>query len=242
VRPISFSVYRVTAVRSSIRRAAAGATALDIWAVVLPALSPQFHSAVTIVSELVALVILPWLPSERLLVPRWLIAWGAWLVFQVVTDLVVHSAFADWSRGWAAIIFTLIDLAVIITLVSPREGLACSPGHGAAAFSATSSLPTHLQPLTRGSGHWPLRLPSSRRHLVGSRRGRRPWLAVGAFAISAWATRSSIRGMVAWPHHGHLPRAALLVTGRRGCTSRQASGWPPAWRTTASRPSSSTWA
>jgi hypothetical protein len=104
-----------------------GVTALDFWAFGLPALS---FVEITLggrlmMSELLALVLLPWLltSSERLVVPRWFIAiWCAWLLGQMVTDIVVGSAFVDYSRGWARILFTLTNFAAILALVStPRR-------------------------------------------------------------------------------------------------------------------------
>lgn len=98
-------------------------TALDIWAFALPAVS---FLEVTIigrlmVTEIVLLVMLPWLWSlpDRPALPRWfLVLWAGWLVSQVVTDLVVGSAFTDYARGWAAIAFTLTNFAAIFFLVT----------------------------------------------------------------------------------------------------------------------------
>ncbi len=106
---------------------AASTTALDIWAFVLPAISFVQVTVVgqLIVSEVLAVVMLPWLwaARDRLRMPRWfLLLWGGWLVSQIATDLVIGSAFADYTRGWAAILFTLTDFAAILVLVStPRR-------------------------------------------------------------------------------------------------------------------------
>jgi hypothetical protein len=215
---------RVTALRSSIRLAAAGATALDVWAVLLPALSfLQFQlGGQLIVSELLALAILPWLlrSRERLLVPRWLIGlWGAWLVFQIVTDIVVGSAFADWSRGWAAIVFTLIDVAVIIVLVStPRRARLFALG-----LAAGGILGYVLAPLpTAATDPWKWAFAGPLAFILaalmsGAATSRRPLLAVGAFAafgvINAFLQFRSMSGAA-------LITAAYLlfvviVTGRR---------------------------
>ena len=185
-----FSANRMPALTSSIRQAAAGVTPLDIWAVVLPALSfLQFHlGGQLIFSELLALAILPWLlrSRERLLVPRWLIGLGgAWLVFQVVTDVVVHTAFIDWSRGWAAIVFTLIDLAVIICLVStPRRARLFLLGSAAGGFLGYIVVPDPNA--ATDAWKWAFAGPIGSLLVValsGARGARQPWLVVGALAI-----------------------------------------------------------
>jgi hypothetical protein len=102
-------------------------SALDVWAFLVPAVS---FAQVTVVgqlyiSELLMLVMLPWLWSARgrLPVPRWFVVlWAGWLLSQIVTDIVVGSVFEDFSRGWAAIVFTLTDLAAILVLAAtPRR-------------------------------------------------------------------------------------------------------------------------
>jgi len=68
---------------------------------------------------------LPWLWSapDRPATPRWLVLLGAgWLISQIITDLVVGSAFEDFARGWAAIVFTITGFAAVMVLVSvPRR-------------------------------------------------------------------------------------------------------------------------
>jgi hypothetical protein len=206
VRLITFSANRAAAASSSVRHAAAGTTPLDVWAFVLPALSFLQIKLVgqLIVSEMLALAILPWLlhTRERVLVPRWLIGLGgAWLVFQVVTDLVVQSAFADWSRGWAAIIFTLIDLAVVVTLVStPRRARLFALGLAAAGLLGSIFAPN----LYAAADPWkfafavPVALILAA-VLSGAAAGRRPWLAVGTFAafgvLNAFLQYRSLSGV-----------------------------------------------
>ncbi|MHB8458926.1 MAG: hypothetical protein ACYDB6_02550 [Candidatus Limnocylindrales bacterium] len=115
-----------------------GATALDIWAFVLPAISFVQVTVVgqLIVSEVLAVVMLPWLwvAKDRLRMPRWfLLLWGGWLVSQIATDLVMGSALADYARGWAAIVFTFTDFAAILVLVStPRRARLFALGLAAA--------------------------------------------------------------------------------------------------------------
>ena len=102
-------------------------TALDLWAFVLPAVSFVEITIVgrLIVSEILMLAMLPWLwgARDRPPLPRWFVVlWAGWLLSQVVTDIVVGSAFADFARGWAAIVFTLTNFAAILVLVStPRR-------------------------------------------------------------------------------------------------------------------------
>lgn len=101
--------------------------ALDIWAFLLPAVS--FAQVAVIgqlyVSELLLLVMLPWLWSapDRPPLPRWFfVLWAGWLLSQVVTDIVVGSAFEDFARGWAAIMFTLTDfVAILVLAATPRR-------------------------------------------------------------------------------------------------------------------------
>lgn len=97
--------------------------ALDILAVGLPTVS--FLQVVIvgrlIVTEILLLAALPWLwrARNRLRLPRWfLMIWAGWLVSQIATDVVVGSAFADYARGWAGILFTLTNFAGILILVS----------------------------------------------------------------------------------------------------------------------------
>jgi hypothetical protein len=50
------------------------------------------------------------------------VLWAGWLLSQVVTDIVVGSAFEDFARGWAAIMFTLTDfVAILVLAATPRR-------------------------------------------------------------------------------------------------------------------------
>lgn len=117
----------VVDVTQSTERVRAGATALDVWAFLLPGLSFLQVTVVgqLIVSEILAALLLPWLwaAKERLKLPRWFVwLWAGWLVSQVATDLVMRSAFADYARGWAAIVFTMTDfLAILVLIATPRR-------------------------------------------------------------------------------------------------------------------------
>jgi hypothetical protein len=55
---------------------------------------------------------------------KWFVILGLlWLASQCVTDIVRHSAFADYARGWSNIGITLIGFAVLYTLMyqQPRR-------------------------------------------------------------------------------------------------------------------------
>ncbi|MDP3972821.1 MAG: hypothetical protein Q8P61_07940 [Candidatus Nanopelagicales bacterium] len=74
-----------------------------------------------ILSELLMLAMLPWLrrAPDRLSLPRWLVVlWAGWLLSQVATDLMAGSAFEDFARGWASIVFTLTNLMAILVLAA----------------------------------------------------------------------------------------------------------------------------
>jgi hypothetical protein len=52
---------------------------------------------------------------------KWLLFFGSlWLVSQCVTDIVRHSDFADYARGWSNIGMTLVGFAVLYTLLYER--------------------------------------------------------------------------------------------------------------------------
>ena len=51
---------------------------------------------------------------------KFMLLCSLWLVSQCVTDIVRHSAFADYMRGWSNIGLTLVNFAVIYTLAYNR--------------------------------------------------------------------------------------------------------------------------
>ncbi len=63
-----------------------------------------------------------------------------WLVSQCVTDVVRHTAFADYSRGWSAIGITLINFVVLCTLMYGRPRRLVLYGWGLVAGSALTFL------------------------------------------------------------------------------------------------------
>ena len=51
---------------------------------------------------------------------KFLVLCSLWLISQIVTDIVRHSAFADYTRGWSMIGLTLIGFVVLYTLLYER--------------------------------------------------------------------------------------------------------------------------
>lgn len=64
----------------------------------------------------------------------------AWLVSQIVTDFVRHTAFSDYARGWSKIVMTLITFAVLYVLLDGREQRLVSYGWGLVAGSTLGFL------------------------------------------------------------------------------------------------------
>ena len=197
---------RIKAADSSIRDRVAGTRALEIWAFVLPAISFLEVKLVgrLIVSELLALALLPWLlrSQDRLRIPRWLIGLGvAWLVFQIITDIVVRSAFADWTRGWAAIVFTLIDLLALLVLVAtPRRARIFAAGLAAGGLLGYVFTPNPYA--ATDPWKWAFAIPVAfllAALVAGPAAARRPWIAVVAFAavgvINAFLLFRSLSGV-----------------------------------------------
>jgi len=179
----------VSSVHSANRIPAIRPRAIDVLAFVVPALSfveIQLGGRL-IATELVMLVLLPWLwnDRDRVALPRWLlIAWAGWAISQVVTDLVVDSQFADLSRGWAKIAFTLSNLLAIAVLAS-TESRARLFGLGFAVGGVVGTFidPTPLQaadPWKYGVGvALAFGLAAG---LSDPRLGRRAWIGPAAFA------------------------------------------------------------
>ena len=202
-----------------------GVAALDVWAFALPAASfvqITFVGQLS-VSEILAVLMLPWLwgARDRLRVPRWFVLfWGAWFLAQIVTDIVVGSAFVDYARGWANILFTLTNFIAILTLVStPRRARIFAVG-----LAASSVLGYLIAPNAYAAGDpwkWAFAAPIGfvlAAGLSGATGARRPWLAVGVFAVFGAANllfgfRSL--GGVAFLSAGFLLLSALVGRGSR---------------------------
>jgi hypothetical protein len=75
------------------------------------------------ISDLLLLGLFPFLllaKGRRLAepLPRTFLFLGAiWLTSQIATDLIRHTPFEDYTRGWAKIFFTLIDFAALYLLL-----------------------------------------------------------------------------------------------------------------------------
>lgn len=180
---------RFSSLSSSIRSTGTRITALDVWAFVLPASSFiqfQFIGRL-ILAEIFALILLPWLlrARERLHAPKWLfVLWAVWLGSQIVTDLVVGSAFVDWARGWAAITFTLVNLLAILSLAAtPRRARIFAAGLAAGGLLAVVFAPT----ANAVADPWKFGMAGAVALLIaaatsGPRVARWPWIAIPAFA------------------------------------------------------------
>lgn len=95
--------------------------------------------------------------------PKMFIVLGlVWLVGQVVTDIVRHTPFHDYARGWAKIAFTLINFCVIYLLINnrPRRIILYAAGlvvGGILGFFLNPNIYTAGHPWKFGVG-WPLTL------------------------------------------------------------------------------------
>lgn len=227
-RPID---QHLTSANSSIRSALTRTTALDVWAFLLPASSFVQATVVgrLILSEILALALLPWLlrSQDRLRPPTWLIVLvGAWFASQVVTDIVVGSAITDWTRGWAAIAFTLIDLLAILTLAAtPSRARIFTLGIAAGGVLSYLFNPTVFMV----ADPWKFAFAGSvgfalAAALSGAMAARRRWLVIAAFAafgvINALIGFRSMSG-VALLTAAYLVLSALL--GRHTWSARPPS-------------------
>jgi hypothetical protein len=163
-------------------------SALDAWAFVLPAASFIEITVVgqLIVSEILALAMLPWLwgARGRPSLPRWFVAlWAGWLVSQIMTDLVAGSAFADYARGWSAIAFTFTDFAAVLVLVStPRRARLFALGLAAGGVLGYVFAPNVF--VASDPWKWAFAIPvgfTVAAWVSGSEGARHRWLTVGAF-------------------------------------------------------------
>ena len=163
---------RVQTSKPAARSMPVSLSALDFWAFVLPAASFIEVTIVgrLIVSELLMLAMLPWLwgARDRLPLPRWFVVlWAGWLLAQIVTDVVVGSAFEDYARGWAAIVFTFTNFAAILVLAStPRRARLFALGLAAAGVLGYLFVPNAFA--AGDPWKWAFALP------VGSGVGGRP--------------------------------------------------------------------
>lgn len=205
-------------------------SALDVWAFILPAISFLEIAIVgrLIVTELLLLVMLPWLwrTRDKVPLPRWfLVLWAGWLLSQIVTDVVVGSAFRDYARGWAGIAFTLTNFAGILVLVStPRRARLFAAGLAVAGFIGFLFLAHPYAALDPWK--WGLATPVAllmAAGLSGRVGDRLPWLTVAAFvafgALNLMLGYRSLGG-VSLVAAGYLSLSA--VVGRRHSAAHHA--------------------
>jgi len=81
---------------------------------------------------------------------RFVVLCSLWLVSQIVTDIVRGSAFVDYVRGWSNIGLTLINFAVIYTLVYGRWRRIVLYGWGAVAGGLLSYFTVRSDPAFSG--------------------------------------------------------------------------------------------
>jgi hypothetical protein len=179
----------VVSVDNSAKAMPISLSALDLWAFILPAVSFIEFTTVgrLILTEILLLVMLPWLWSarDRPPLPRWFVAlWAGWLLGQIVTDLVVGSAFEDFARGWAAIALTITDFAAIQILAStPRRARLFALGLASGGVLSYLFVPNAYA--AGDPWKWAFALPVGlilAAALSGRVGARLPWLPAGAFA------------------------------------------------------------
>ena len=204
-------------------------TGLDIWAFVVPAVSFLEITIIgrLIVTEILLLLVLPWLwrAPDRPPLPRWFVVlWAGWLLSQIVTDLVVGSAFVDYARGWAGIVFTLTNFVGILALVAtPRRARLFAMGLAAGGLLGYIFFPHPYAAFDPWK--WALALPVGlivAAGLSGRVGDRLPWLTVVAFL--AFGTLNLVLGYrslggVSLLAAGYLSLCA--VVGRRESATHQ---------------------
>jgi O-antigen ligase len=102
--------------------------AVDVLVFIIPCLQLIRIKLIGVLNgtDLILLVIFLYLLfSEKIriatLAGKWILALcSLWLVSLCVTDIVKHSAFADYARGWSNVGLTLVTLAVLWTLLYGR--------------------------------------------------------------------------------------------------------------------------
>jgi hypothetical protein len=205
--------------------------ALDICAFVLPAVSFLDITIIgrLIVTEILLLVMLPWLwrSPDRPALPRWFIVlWAGWLLSQIVTDVVVGSAFRDFLRGWAGIVFTFTNFAGIFFLIAtPKRARLFAFGLAAAGFLGLLFVP---QPNAAADPwKWGLAVPVGlvlAAGLSGRAGNRQPWLTVGLFvafgSLNLMLNYRSLGG-ISLLTAGYLSLSA--VVGRRESAAHQST-------------------
>jgi len=89
-----------------------------------------YASELLLVATFVYLVFTRKLELSKPIARQFVALCTTWLVSQVVTDFVRHTAFSDYARGWSKIVMTLISFAVLYVLLDGREQRLVSYGWG----------------------------------------------------------------------------------------------------------------
>ena len=79
---------------------------------------------------------------------------GMWLVSQIITDLMRHSAFSELSRGWSAISLLMINFAVLCTLLYRKPLRITIYGWGIVAAGVITMLFTEQPDQLEDSNVW----------------------------------------------------------------------------------------
>ena len=112
----------------TIRKRSKGTSALDIVLFLIPCLQFIQMKLIGVLSgsDLLFIAVFLYLGFRgeiRIGTPiakRFMVLCSLWLVSQIVTDVVRHSAFVDYARGWSDIGMTLVNFAVLCTLLYGR--------------------------------------------------------------------------------------------------------------------------
>jgi hypothetical protein len=77
---------------------------------------------------------------------RFMVLCSLWLASQIVTDIVRHSAFVDYARGWSNIGMTLVNFSVVCTLLWGRPRRIVLYGWGMVAGGLLTYFPLRDAP------------------------------------------------------------------------------------------------
>ncbi len=110
------------------RRRRSGVEGVDVLIILIPCLQFVRITLIGVLngSDLMMLAVFLYLVFDRKIriptpVARWTLVLGLlWLASLCVTDIVRHSAFSDYARGWSNIGMTLVNLTVFWTLLYGR--------------------------------------------------------------------------------------------------------------------------
>jgi hypothetical protein len=146
-----------------------------------------------------------------------LVILGAWLVSQIATDLIVGSALKDWTRGWAAIGFTLIDLLAILTLAAtPRRARIVAFGLAVGGILGVVFDPTTFEL----SDPWKFAIAGAigltmAAGMSGAWAARRPWLPIAAF-VAFGVVNAAVFGFRSMSGVALLTAAYLILAALLG--------------------------